>query len=156
MGARLRLKGSIDVMQRTSDPAMQKIFRAMQKHGLIVADNGSDMFITGTYDPRWNIDILNPAFGKLTASDFEVIQLGYNPQSTVGAVQHLRASLEGKRLALVWDRVFGAVNYQIQISDRIDATTVWQPLAATTESAWSGSVSVSAKAQFFRVMYVAE
>jgi hypothetical protein len=58
---------------------MQKIFRAMQKYGLIVADNGSDMYITGTYDTRWNNDILNPAFGNLTASDFEVIQLGYNP-----------------------------------------------------------------------------
>ena len=81
MGARLRLKASVDVTQRTSDPNIQKIFRAMQRYGLIVADNGSDMYITGTYDTRWNNDILNPAFAKLTASDFEVIQLGYNPQS---------------------------------------------------------------------------
>jgi hypothetical protein len=79
MGARLRLKASVDVTQRTSDPNIQKIFRAMQKYGLIVADNGSDMYITGTYDTRWNNDILNPVFGNLTASDFEVIQLGYNP-----------------------------------------------------------------------------
>jgi hypothetical protein len=79
MGARLRLKASVDVTQRTSDPNIQKIFRAMQKYGLIVADNGSDMYITGTYDTRWNNDILNPAFRNLTASDFEVIQLGYNP-----------------------------------------------------------------------------
>ena len=79
MGARLRLKANIDVTQRTSDPNMQKVFRAMQKYGLIVADNGSDMYITGTYDTRWNNDILNPAFGNLTANDFEVVQLGYNP-----------------------------------------------------------------------------
>jgi hypothetical protein len=79
MGARLRLKANVDVTQRTSDPNIQKIFRAMQKYGLIVADNGSDMYITGTYDTRWNNDILNPAFSNLTASDFEVIQLGYNP-----------------------------------------------------------------------------
>ena len=79
MGARLRLKASVDVMQRTSDPNLQKVFRAMQKHGLIVADNGSDMYVTGAYDTRWNNDILNPAFRNLTASDFEVIQLGYNP-----------------------------------------------------------------------------
>ena len=81
MGARLRLKASVDVTQRTSDANIQKIFRAMQRYGLIVADNGSDMYITGTYDTRWNNDILNPAFSKLTASDFEVIQLGYNPES---------------------------------------------------------------------------
>jgi hypothetical protein len=85
MGARLRLKASVDVTQRTSDPTLQKIFRAMQKYGLIVADNGSDLYITGTYDARWNNDILNPAFSALTANDFEVIQLGYNP-STAGSV----------------------------------------------------------------------
>jgi len=79
MGARLRLKPGIDITQRTSDLNVQKIFRAMQKYGLIVADNGSDMYISGTYDTRWNNDILNPAFGNLTANDFEVIQLGYNP-----------------------------------------------------------------------------
>jgi hypothetical protein len=82
MGARLRLKSSVNITQRTSDPNMQKILRAMQKFGLIVADNGSDMYITGTYDTRWNNDILNPAFGNVTASDFEVIQLGYNPAPT--------------------------------------------------------------------------
>jgi len=82
MGARLRLKASVDITQRTSDPNMQKIFRAMQKYGLIVADNGSDMYITGTSDTRWNNDILNPAFANVSASDFEVIQLGYNPAQT--------------------------------------------------------------------------
>src|SRR5689334_15023663 len=82
MGARLRLKTSVngqDPALRTTDPNVQKIFRAMQKHGLIVADNGSDMYITGTFDTRWNNGILNPAFSLLTASDFEVIQLGWKP-----------------------------------------------------------------------------
>ena len=86
MGARLRLKNTIDVAQRTADPNVQKIFRAMQRYGLIVADNGSDMYITGTYDIRWNNDILNPAFANLTANDFEVIQLGFNPAPTVAAL----------------------------------------------------------------------
>jgi hypothetical protein len=85
MGSRLRLKASVDVTQRTSDPNVQKIFRAMQKYGLIVADNGSDMYITGTYDTRWDNSILNPAFSALTASDFEVIQLGYNAAGPVDA-----------------------------------------------------------------------
>ena len=72
-------------MLRTSDPNMQKIFRAMQKYGLIVADNGSDMYITGTFDTRWNNDILNPAFSLLSASDFEVVQLGWKPTVAPGA-----------------------------------------------------------------------
>ena len=54
----------------------------MQRYGLIVADNGSDMYITGTYDTRWNNSILTPAFRALTANDFDVVQLGYNPAGT--------------------------------------------------------------------------
>jgi hypothetical protein len=80
MGARLRLKASKDISGFT--PELQKIFRAMKKYGLIVADNGSDMYITGTFDTRWDNDILNPAFAALTASDFEVIQLGWQPVSS--------------------------------------------------------------------------
>lgn len=95
MGARLRLKanaGGLDPALRTSDPNAQKIFRAMQKHGLIVADNGSDMYITGTFDVRWNNGILNPAFALLTASDFEVVQLGWQPSSTAVALSSISAS----------------------------------------------------------------
>jgi hypothetical protein len=74
MGARLRLKASKDLSG--FPPDAQKIFRAMQRYGLIVADNGSDMFIGGTYDNRWDNSVLNPAFGALTAGDFEVVRLG--------------------------------------------------------------------------------
>jgi hypothetical protein len=73
MGARLRLKASVDVTQRTSDPNIQKIFRAMQRYGLIVADNGSDMYVTGTHDTRWDNSILNPAFRNLTAGRPDVV-----------------------------------------------------------------------------------
>jgi hypothetical protein len=77
MGARLRLKASKNLSGFR--PEIQKIFRAMQRYGLIVADNGSDMYISGTFDTRWDNSILNPAFGALTASDFEVITLGWQP-----------------------------------------------------------------------------
>lgn len=82
MGARLRLKASVggqDPALRTADPNVRKIFRAMQKHGLIVADNGSDLYVTGTFDVRWNNDVLNPAFALLAAGDFDVIALGWKP-----------------------------------------------------------------------------
>ena len=77
MGARLRLKASKDLSAFT--PEMQRIFRAMKRYGLIVADNGSDLYVSGTYDTRWNNNVLNPAFSALTAGDFEVISLGYRP-----------------------------------------------------------------------------
>jgi hypothetical protein len=77
MGARLRLKASKNLS--AFRPEVQRLFRAMQRYGLIVADNGSDMYITGTFDTRWNNSILNPAFGSLTANDFEVITRGWQP-----------------------------------------------------------------------------
>ena len=77
MGARLRLKASRDI---SGFPApLQKMFRAMKRYGLIVADNGSDLYVSGTFDTRWDNDMLNPAFRALKGSDFEVITLGYNP-----------------------------------------------------------------------------
>jgi hypothetical protein len=95
MGARLRLKKSVngqDPALRTTDPNAQRIFRAMQKYGLIVADNGSDMYITGTFDTRWDNNILNPAFSLLSAGDFDVIQLGWKPVSGAAAVSTLSAT----------------------------------------------------------------
>ncbi len=80
MGARLRLKAGKDISSFA--PEVQKIFRAMKSYGLILADNGSDMYIQGTMDARWNNDVLNPAFGALTADDFEVVALGWRPQTT--------------------------------------------------------------------------
>ncbi|HKH45567.1 MAG TPA: hypothetical protein VKM72_12960 [Thermoanaerobaculia bacterium] len=77
MGARLRLKASKNISGYA--PEIQRIFQAMKTYGLIVADNGSDMYIQGTYDTRWSNDVLNPAFSSLKASDFEVIQLGWKP-----------------------------------------------------------------------------
>ena len=77
MGARLRLKADKNIASFA--PEIRRIFGAMKKHGLIVADNGTDMYVTGTYDTRWNNDVLNPAFGQLSACDFEVVQLGWKP-----------------------------------------------------------------------------
>jgi hypothetical protein len=75
MGARLRLKASKSL---AAYPAVvQNVLRAMQTHGLIVADNGSDLYVTGAMDARWNNSELNPAFHGLTANDFDVIQLGW-------------------------------------------------------------------------------
>jgi hypothetical protein len=75
MGARLRLKATKNLSGYS--PPIQRIFRAMQRYGLIVADNGSDMYVSGSMDQRWDNDVLNPAFHGLTADDFEVVQLGW-------------------------------------------------------------------------------
>ena len=88
MGTRLRMKASTDISSFA--PELQKIFRAMKTYGLILADNGTDMYISGTMDPRWDNDVLNPAFHSLHADDFEVLQLGWSP--TTSDVPSARAS----------------------------------------------------------------
>lgn len=96
MGARLRLKASKDISGYPAE--VRRIFQAMKTYGLIVADNGSNMFITGAYDTRWDNDVLNPAFASLRASDFEVVQLGWQPSSNPPCVpSDTRLCLNGGR-----------------------------------------------------------
>jgi hypothetical protein len=102
MGARLRLKASKDLSGYA--PAVQKIFRAMQRYGLIVADNGSDMYVSGTFDPRWDNDVLNPAFRSLNASDFDVVELGWRGASCTTTVppQGLSVQTSGNIVRFDW------------------------------------------------------
>jgi hypothetical protein len=90
MGARLRLKASKDISGFA--PEVQRIFRAMKRHGLVVADNGSDLYVSGVHDDRWDNDVLNPAFGALKASDFEVVQLGWRPAAPSPQIESFTAS----------------------------------------------------------------
>jgi len=118
MGARLRLNARKDLSGYR--PEIQKIFRAMQRYGLVVADNGSDMYISGTFDPRWNNDILNPAFRSLNAHDFEVIELGWRGDSTEpcplpASASPFQFSQSGAFVVLVWAGVAGAGEYVIEV-----------------------------------------
>jgi hypothetical protein len=72
MGMRLRLKASFDISSFSA--ANQVILTALKKYGMIMADNGSSMYISGAPDDRWeNSDLHN--LGSVTAADFEVIQM---------------------------------------------------------------------------------
>ena len=73
MGMRVRLKASFDVSGFS--PAMQVILRALKKHGMILADNGSNWYVSGAPDPRWNDVELN-TLKTLKGSDFEVVKMG--------------------------------------------------------------------------------
>ena len=73
MGMRVRLKAAYDISKFS--PAMQVILRAMKKYGMILADNGSNWYLSGAPDPRWNDDELR-SLRSLRGSDFEVLQMG--------------------------------------------------------------------------------
>jgi hypothetical protein len=70
-GARIRLKANFDISSYS--PTNQIILRAMKKYGLILADIGSNLYITGAPDERWNNDDLRK-LGQVHGSDFEVVK----------------------------------------------------------------------------------
>jgi hypothetical protein len=73
MGTRLRLKATFDISGFPADD--QVILAALKKYGMILADNGSAVFISGVPDNRWNNTDLN-MLKTITASNFEVVQMG--------------------------------------------------------------------------------
>ncbi len=70
-GARIRLKAGFDISGYSA--TNQIILRAMKKYGLILADIGSNLYITGAPDERWNNDDLR-RLGQIHGSDFEVVK----------------------------------------------------------------------------------
>jgi hypothetical protein len=73
MGLRLRLKASLDIS--TYPPSVQVILTALKKYGLIVADNGSNWYVSGEPNANWNDDDLHK-LGAVKGGDFEVIASG--------------------------------------------------------------------------------
>jgi hypothetical protein len=73
MGLRVRLKADYDVSP--FPPVVQVILRGLKKFGMIVADNGSNWYISGAPDPRWNDDDLG-TIRAVRGRDFEVVYTG--------------------------------------------------------------------------------
>ena len=72
MGMRVRLRADFDISK--FPPEAQVILTALKKYGMLLADNGSDWFLSGAPDPRWNDDALN-TLKRVKGHDFEVIQM---------------------------------------------------------------------------------
>lgn len=70
MGLRVRLKASVDL---SGFPRQARIvLQALKTYGMILADNGSNWYISGAPDPHWSNDALH-TIGRITGSDFEVV-----------------------------------------------------------------------------------
>jgi len=70
MGLRVRLKASVDISGYGKQARV--VLRALKTYGMILADNGSNWFISGASDHRYNDDDLH-GLGKIKGSDFEVV-----------------------------------------------------------------------------------
>ena len=73
MGMRVRLRADFDISGYPTQARV--ILQAMRTYGMIVADNGSSWFVSGTPDPRWDDDQLN-TLKDVPGSAFEVVAMG--------------------------------------------------------------------------------
>ena len=51
------------------------LLEALKRYGMILADNGSSLYVTGAPDPRWDNDDLH-TLGRVAGADFEVVETG--------------------------------------------------------------------------------
>ncbi|MCC6429194.1 MAG: hypothetical protein IT435_20530 [Phycisphaerales bacterium] len=73
MGLRLRLKASFNI--NTYPASVRPILQALKAYGMMVADNGSNWYISGAPDPRWDDDEL-ATLHSVKGSNFEVVDTG--------------------------------------------------------------------------------
>jgi hypothetical protein len=109
MGMRLRLKAGFDISRFS--PANQVILTALKKYGMILADNGSAIYISGAPDSRWSNDDLGN-LKTIAASNFEVVLMDpvYTsanvpsgpPPSIVSFTANHRSILAGQPVTLGW------------------------------------------------------
>lgn len=70
MGLRMRLRADYDLSG--FPPAAKVILTALKKYGMILADNGSNWFLSGAPDPRWDIEDL-ATLKRVKGSDFQAV-----------------------------------------------------------------------------------
>jgi hypothetical protein len=140
MGMKLRLKASFNISGFS--PANQVILKAFKKYGIIMADNGSSMYIGGAPDSRWdNNDLHN--LGSVTASDFEVVQMStvYTAANVpTGAAPHItsftassNSVASGTQVTLSWQQTgAGYVIVSPQIGAVRGSSATVTPTATTT------------------------
>ena len=76
MGLRVRLKASVDISGYPKQARV--VLQALKSYGMILADNGSNWYVSGAPDPRWSNDQLH-TLGRITGADFEVVDVSSLP-----------------------------------------------------------------------------
>jgi hypothetical protein len=142
MGMRVRLKASYDIS--SFPPQAQVVLAALKKYGMIMADNGSSLYISGDPDNRWDNNDLG-SLKHVPASAFEVLLISplYTPNNVPTGASPVVASFRanpstvaaGQPVTLSWN-VTGA-SYLV-VSPQLGAvrgnSIVVTPAATTTYS----------------------
>ena len=74
MGMRVRLKAGYAIPPGFSAEA-QAILTALKTHGMMVADNGSNWYLSGAPDERWNNERLLSELRQVAGRNFEVVRM---------------------------------------------------------------------------------
>jgi len=145
MGTRLRLRASFDISSFSAQN--QVILTALKKYGMILADNGSAIFISGAPDSRWNNSDLS-ALKTVTGADFDVVAMDavYTnsdvPTGVAPGISSFSASpssvAKGKAVTLSWttsDAIYNLISPAVG-PVRGDSIVV-NPLSTTTYTLYS-------------------
>ena len=76
MGLRVRLKANVNISRVPKQARI--VLQALKSYGMIVADNGSNWYISGAPSPKWSNDDLH-SLGQITGADFEVVDTSSLP-----------------------------------------------------------------------------
>ncbi len=141
MGQRFRLKASFDITPYS--PEVQVILRALKKYGMIIADNGSDWYISGAPNAGWNDEVLGDELRAITGAQFEAVDVsGLQVEADSAAVVASAAPQDRKlanRGAFTQSEI---VSYAINVVGTGGAITVADVLPATLTFV-PGSLSIA-------------
>ena len=142
MGMRIRLKASFVIS--TYSKTNQIILTAMQKYGMILADNGSYFFFQGVADPRWNDNDLEN-LDTIPSSTFEVVDMtpafpGYDsasaPTGPPPTINTFTASPNpvsaGSPITLTWTTTNDSYDFIDKLGAVRGGTLTFTPSATTT------------------------
>ncbi len=144
MGMRIRLKASFDISGFSA--ANQVILTAMKKYGMILADNGSAIYVSGMPDSNWNNNDLS-ALKSITASSFEVVQMSAiytpanvptGPSPTVSSFTANPSTVSaGQPVTLSWAASNAIYNIVTPVGPVRGTSVVVNPTATTTYKLYS-------------------
>jgi hypothetical protein len=140
MGARFRLKSSFDIS--TFSATNQIILTALQRYGMMLADNGSSWYISGAPDSRWDNDDLH-ALTTISGSNFEAVDVStlmVDPNS--GATVQASAGNPAVNSVTPNSGSGASQSFALQYSDSAGATSlqsVWAYFNATLANPASNS-----------------
>jgi hypothetical protein len=162
MGQRFRLKASFDI---SSYPAqVQVILTAFKTYGIILADNGSNWFINGAPDPRWDDDMLSQ-LSSVKGSNFEAVDesgLMRDPNSGValGSVTDLRVTnaVTGAGMltaTLRWTSPINALTTTMRYSGVSIADANWTSATVISNDLAGSATVLTAVVPYSNVVYFA-